>query len=546
MLSKIYCDKFESYGQPRGIIQFHSGLNTILGGKAAENSIGKSTFLLIVDFAFGGSAFAESDAAKEIGNHTICFTFEFNGIEYHFARDIANNTEIRKCDDDSYVPNGEILTKTQFTGFLNEKYEMNIPRLTFRDSVGRYIRVHGKGNVIDPKLPLSATPREQESKAITAFEKLFGVYEQVESYKNAEAEAKKGKDVFRDARKYGFLPQDITSERKFSDNEKAIAVLEENEKQLIEDQDISLTERQLRHTHQVEMLKKNVEELKREYGHLKSEYNLVQLNIEGKVAPTQSDIQELQSFFPEADIKKINAIESFHHQMQEILTEEFQKTGDNLQEMMASVKLKIKELEEELRGFGVPSNISTDFLDKYNSLKVKMSRLKAQNEAFVQMNEYKDKVATASEVRKRMEKEIVSGIASDVNSQMVRYNDEIYKGRNSSPVLDLNDGQSYSLTTPKDDGTGTAYKSWIVFDLSVLKLTKLPVLVHDSLLFKNIGDAATEEILNLYRNAGKQIIIAFDKNESYSSEVSKLTESTKVLQLDPNGNELYGYAWNVK
>lgn len=546
MLSKIYCDKFKSYDEPRGIIEFKPGLNTVLGGKTAENSIGKSTFLLIVDFVFGGSSFVDSDAAREIGNHTICFSFKFDDKEYHFARDIANNKAVHICDDDSYTPNGETMSLKEFTTFLNDNYKLDIPDLSFRDNAGRYMRVHGKDNVIDPKLPLSATPREHEDKAIIAFEKLFGVYEQVQSYKEAEAEAKKEKKIFTDARGIGLLPKDITSETKLKENNKRIEELEEKRLNLIKTQDVELTERQLRQTRQVEQLKKKIEELKRKHRRLVSEYNVVQSNIEGKIAPTKADIQELADFFPGANIKKLNEIEIFHHKMQEILTEEFKETGEQIKEMRDSSEKQIKILEEQLHQFDVPSNISMDFLDAYNKINSEIGYLKKQNEAFAQMKDYKDRVAEASEVRKQMEERIVADLASEVNAQMVRYNDIIYDGKTYAPVLDLKDGQNYSFHTPKDDGTGTAYKSWIVFDLSVLKLTKLPLLVHDSLLFKNIGDAPIEKILKLYMEAGKQIIISFDKNESYTPEVERITEETKVLQLDPGGNELYGYPWNVK
>ena len=53
MLYEIYCDlfgeKIDGKFIPRGRIKFRPGLNTILGDKKAENSIGKSTFLLVVD-----------------------------------------------------------------------------------------------------------------------------------------------------------------------------------------------------------------------------------------------------------------------------------------------------------------------------------------------------------------------------------------------------------------------------------------------------------------------------------------------------------------
>lgn len=66
MLYEIFCSEFTSYGKPRPAIHFHNGLNTVLGGKSADNSVGKSTFLLIIDYAFGGNAYKDSDPAKQI------------------------------------------------------------------------------------------------------------------------------------------------------------------------------------------------------------------------------------------------------------------------------------------------------------------------------------------------------------------------------------------------------------------------------------------------------------------------------------------------
>ena len=65
MLTEILCDKFLDGGKERGPIRFKRGLNVVLGDEKATNSIGKSTFLLAVDFAFGGSAYAQSDKSMK-------------------------------------------------------------------------------------------------------------------------------------------------------------------------------------------------------------------------------------------------------------------------------------------------------------------------------------------------------------------------------------------------------------------------------------------------------------------------------------------------
>ena len=79
MLKEIYSEQLVTKNRPDGIIKFHTGLNVVLGSKVGTTSIGKSTTLLLIDFAFGGNTYAGSNAVKELGNHTIYFTFSFNG-----------------------------------------------------------------------------------------------------------------------------------------------------------------------------------------------------------------------------------------------------------------------------------------------------------------------------------------------------------------------------------------------------------------------------------------------------------------------------------
>ena len=90
MLYEIQCDRFISNGQPRPPIRFNSGLNVVLGGRNADNSVGKSTFMLIIDFAFGGETYAKSQTALHIGNHLIKFAFKFAETLYYFSRDVVN------------------------------------------------------------------------------------------------------------------------------------------------------------------------------------------------------------------------------------------------------------------------------------------------------------------------------------------------------------------------------------------------------------------------------------------------------------------------
>lgn len=77
----------------------------------------------------------------------------------------------------------------------------------------------------------------------------------------------------------------------------------------------------------------------------------------------------------------------------------------------------------------------------------------------------------------------------------------------------------------------------------LLSLTKLPILVHDSVVLKQISDDAIEKIIELYSSCGKQVIIALDKQDSYSEKTSRLLGESAVLRLSSNGQELFGRSW---
>ena len=133
-------------------------------------------------------------------------------------------------------------------------------------------------------------------------------------------------------------------------------------------------------------------------------------------------------------------------------------------------------------------------------------------------------------------------IAEQINDKMRKLNDYIYKGLYNAPILSPTEN-GYDFFTPNDTGTGIAYKGLVVFDLAVFSMTKLPVLVHDSVVLKQISDNAIERIVELYYSFGKQVIIALDKQDSNSEKTCKFLNDAAVLRLARNGEELFGKSW---
>ena len=176
MLVEIKCDEFKSNGTVRPAIQFSKGLNVVLGDSEASNSIGKSSFLLIVDFVFGGNSYVTKalDVQKKVGRHTICFAFKFDDGVHFFSRDTVEYMRVYKCDE-KYNKTAEV-TLDEFHDFLKEHYHLGPASLTFRNAVSRYSRIYQKEN-LNEKQPLESSSKEPQRDSIRALLKLFGKFE---------------------------------------------------------------------------------------------------------------------------------------------------------------------------------------------------------------------------------------------------------------------------------------------------------------------------------------------------------------------------------
>lgn len=155
MLVEIMCDKFINHGIPRGRISLHAGLNTVMGSSNGSNSIGKSTFLMIIDFAFGGDDYVEklTDVQTEVGEHRICFAFHFKDGMHFFSRSNVDYKNIQKCDNNYHPLDDGLISLTQYLSFLQVNYNMDLIGLTFRNAIGRFMRIY-KRESLDEERPL--------------------------------------------------------------------------------------------------------------------------------------------------------------------------------------------------------------------------------------------------------------------------------------------------------------------------------------------------------------------------------------------------------
>ena len=542
MLSEIRCDAFKSHGKMRDAIVFNPGLNTILGGAAANNSIGKSTFLLIVDYCFGGETYGRSDIKNHVGDHTICFAFEFEGKRYYFSRTVSEKNIVRVCDSNYHQT--ETMKIDDFRQFLYEHYCPDVKYATFREIIGRFFRISGKGNDTINN-PLNEGSPKMEP-AIVALEKLFGLYEYVGELRMQLKESEDKKKIYAQARKLQLVPYYITSKKKYYDNVEKIKDLEKKVSELTQNIDQELLQKDLQRNDSAAELNSQLQGMKRQYKKLISQYRIVTKNQDESFVTTETDLQRLASYFPTVKIKKIEQVESFHRELSGILSSQMSEEAAGLQALLRVATVEIKKLETQLAELGIQLQVPKSFLEQYSDIEREIAGLRSQNEAYDNSKKFKEDVDIIKEDLIESERTVLNQLEAKINAQMVRLNDFIYKEKRESPIIKFENGKKYSFETPRDGGTGTAYKSLVVLDLSILELTDLPAIAHDSSIFKNIGDEPIDKIMELYMKSNKQVFIALDKEQAYSQKTGQILNDSAVLRLNEGGDELFGYSWAKK
>jgi hypothetical protein len=500
--------------------------------------------LLAIDFCFGGEAYFTATDLKtryaEV-HHTINFTFEFDGKKEYYSRCIVTPDIVNICNEKYEVL--KPIGIEDFKTHLQTAYRMDLPGAKFRDMVSRFMRIYGKGNY-NEKFPLEGYSKDTMANGIVVLEKLFNYYSQISQYKEECRKREDKSKAFKKAQKEEVLQVYVPNATQAKKNLKEIERLEAELAELTESCDVKLTDEEAEKADAVLAIKSRITVLKRNRSKLVSQQNTVKINYDG-TGVSSEDLEELAEYFPGVDIKKIAIVEQFHQKMHGILKEEIDAEVSRLQTLIEALDDEIEDLQRSQRELGVPVTISQKFLEKHTELTRKIAVLKDQNKARESSLELVADVKTAKSALEEVETEILKLIEDRINEQMLRYNDQVYPDK-YAPVITIENNAKYSFITPEDGGMGTGYKSTIVFDLSILKLTALPVIIHDSLMFNHIGYEPLEKIMNLYMESDKQIFAAYDKQDAPTKVIQDILDKSTIIHLSENGNELFGISWAKK
>lgn len=546
MLIEIMCSEFKDHGTPRGRIKFRQGLNTVLGSETGTNSIGKSTFLMILDFVFGGDDYANKldDVQHEVGPHTINFAFEFNGQKYYFSRHTVDYKTVVKCDSKyNPLPNGEIELK-EYLLFLQTNYGLNYPGLTFRNAVSRFIRAYKRENLSE-EFPLQQYKGEPQKESVTGLLKLTNLYAQIEGQMEITKEAESKLAAFRSARKYALIPF-VTKISEFKANEKRIVELREQATALAQRSSAGLLDLDSMQAEQLSLLKSQLSVFKRQRTKIMSQLKSIRADKELGKKSFKKDYSDLLEFFPNIDLKQIEAIDAFHKQLAGILKSEFVETEEALQGSLALVENEIRQIELAIAQSGTETDLTQAVLDQYAAIDKELKNLEAANANYEEAARLTENAKAYRETLDRLVRDTLAQVQMTINTRMSEINTAICGANKTAPFIHIPDAKHYSFYTPKDGGTGSQFKGLVVFDMTMLELTNIPAIVHDSVILKHIEDEAIEKILILYAKSQKQVFIAMDKKGSYTDESKRIMEETKILQVSAGEGALFGRAWNKR
>ncbi|MBQ6979641.1 MAG: DUF2326 domain-containing protein [Clostridia bacterium] len=536
MLCEIYCKEFHQQK-----IEFSDGFNVVLGTNAGDNSIGKSTLMLIIDYVFGGNTYSDAfDIVNNVEEHDIYFKFKFANEMYYFSRSILDRNIVWKCDERYNKINS--ISLDEYCDWLSKMYDMKLYGLTFRNAVGRYIRVYGKENC-DEKHPLHYTPKEKEKDAIWALLKLFDKYKPIEEIAIRAESSKKAYDTFDKAQKLNYIAK--ISKQNYKNNEKEIERLNYEIEKISKELDTGFFDIDSAASEEAISIKNRLSRVKRIRSNILSRLTTIKENEAYRFSTTTEATHELQEFFPNINIKHIDEIEHFHKQISVVFKSELQEEKRKLERQIKEYNEIIETLENELKGLIHNPKLSKIILQRHATFLKIIERLKRENDAFCKAEELIRIKKADEESLTNIKLEQLGLIEKDINVEMDTINKKLYVDHYNAPIIHFTES-NYHFITPNDTGTGIAYKGLVVFDLAIAHLTKLPILVHDSVLLKQISDEGVGNIINQYINCKKQVFVALDKQDSYNEETSALLEQYAKIKLFPNGGELFGRSWGKK
>lgn len=538
MLKEIRCIHFSHQ-----VISFHPGLNVILGDNDAKNSIGKSTMLMVIDFALGGSTFLKDDAGaiRELGHHRYNFAFEFGAERRYFSRATDSDNVVQVCNE-AYEPQGE-LNLDDFNRLLKQLYEMETLEYSFRSAVNPFGRIWKKGG-LDPSHPFVAVPKEAGAVAIGRLIDLYGRSPDVAEERKTLEAFKDLKKVINDSMAANIIPK--ITKAQYTENQASISRNKHQIEQLRNGFGGALNVYESLFDESLRQRQQRKNELAGQRAELQNKVKRLEREISGITPRLAANIALVADFFPTVDVQRLEQVEAFHQKIGSIVKKELKDElteSLNLEASLAAEMASVEwEIQKALEAKGMPDDVFSRVLE----LKDAVDKATSENEHFERKTGVEDSISHASERLESIYSGIFLDIEREVNQKLRSFNKVVYGPLRSSSELRIKSASSYQFISPDDTGTGKSFAGLVGFDLAMLSLTALPLVLHDSIIYKNIEVPATRRILRILAAVrSKQVFLAFDEASKFGSEAEKLLKRFTAVKL-AHDDLLYTKDWRTK
>ena len=538
MLKEIQCSLFN-----HARISFHQGLNIILDDDDAKNSIGKSTALMVIDFAQGGDSFVkdEAGAIRALGHHHYNFSFAFAGQPYFFSRSTDASDVVYVCDKD-YARLSELSVK-EYRGMLKELYGLESLESSFRSIVSPFARIWRKGG-LEPDQPFVSSPKESSGTAISLLIDLFERSADIASEKKVIDEQKERKKLISDSMNANIIPN--INNTRYKANTKIIAENTVQIEQLKRGFSGALNAYEALFDENLRRKQQRKNELLRSRSELYSKLKRLQREISGITPRLAANIALVSEFFPTVNVERLEQVEAFHQKIGSIVKNELKNELAAAQLEESALTSEIMSLEQQIQSSLKSKGMPDDLFKSIYDLKETTDKAAEENKYFEQKALLEEAIKISGDRLNGIYAKIFLDIEAKLNLKLKAFNKVVYGPTRNSSELRIKSSNSYIFTSPEDTGTGKSYAGLIGFDMAMLSLTRLPFVVHDSVIYKNIEVVATKRILRILAAIKtKQIFLSFDEAQKFGIQTEQLLRKFTVLKLS-HDDLLYNKDWRDK
>lgn len=557
MLVELQSEAFKIGETLRDKIIFHKGLNAVVAVDSSNNSVGKTSFLLALDFVFGGDTYSDDEVGikENVKSHTLNFAFDFGDGLKKFSRAIQTPDVVKVCGND-YSEIIETISIKEYRQRLSVFYGVESLGMSFREVVSPFSRISHKSSK-NLKVFLKDAGNEYTGNGVERLEKLFEVFSQVEAEKNDFTNALSVSETFSKAQKLSLISGGNLKKRDIDDIQKQIEELETENKDLIEKLDneelLKLDQEQ---AEKVAHIQGQLQPLRLKRTRIQNKVEYTQKTLDGLLAPTKQELEVLQTFFPDTNMKKLYAVEEFHNSISSILQEELKQNLVQYALDLQNINSEISVLDNSLQTYSTGKTLSNAAYIEYAERFNKIQKLREILDNFNKNGNLKLSVDTTRNNLFKKEIDLLNQLATKVNNNIAELNGKIQKGKWTNPELLFEEPKTttakgisnYSLTSKGDKGDGTQGADVLLFDFSVLKLTKLPFLIHDGFVRKELDLDREQDFIKLYASeTEKQIFTEFNTINQFRPEIQELIQKkVSVVEIGSGINGLFGRSFSTK